>query len=317
MLERTVAIKGNLESQPSSLQSSLRDLDIVISKESSLSENSKSHGIMASDLAKFSDKPHQFSKHFLQNDPHNRKIKHHFLRTVSRVASALNEYIDDLRPTLRYHLKSEDWPYVRLEIKDINNAKTVREIFDKLQIEDCWLNTSVLVHLINAVSDHKSQEEAMHHLDLYHEYLCAFAKSVFLIYLPEQEVQSLQWSSRPHVLQGVTYEKDCQKFSVADLLREQEFLSQMFDIPPHLFKYLKASSTESTHILWALDISYRKAIHIMEMAKIMFWRLKEHYIIKIEIEGVFQLYLRGNHLPYFIEKALHQRQDLIGYTEVS
>ena len=317
MSESTVTIKGNLESQPSSVKSSMSDLDVVISEESSLSESFKSRRIMALDLDKGSDKPRQYSKRLLQSDSPDRLLKHRFHRTVSHVASALNKYIDDLRSTLRDHQKSEEWPYNRLEIEDINGAKTVKEIFDKLQIEDCWLNTSVLVHLANAVPNSKSRDKALQQLDSYHSYLLTFATSVLLMYIPQQELQSLNWNSRPSVVQGVTYEKDLEKFSVADLLKEQNFLSRIFRIPLEAFQFLKASSTESTRILWALDISYKKAIHILEMAKTMFWRLKEHYIIKIEIEGVFQLYLRGNHLPYFIEKALHQRQDLIGYTEVS
>ena len=313
-----MTIKGNLESQPSSVQSSMSDLDVGISEESSLSENFKSRRIMALDLDKGSDGPQQFSKRLLQSDPPDRLLKHRFHRIVSRVASALNEYIDDLRPTLRDHQKSEKWPYIRLEIEDIDEAETVKKIFDKLQIEDCWLNTSILIHLIDAIPDRKSRKKAFQYLDsYYHNHLRKFATSILLMYIPQQNLQSLKWNIGTNVVQGVTYEKDFEKFSVADLLKEQEFLSRIFHIPLEAFQFLKASSTESTRILWALDISYRKAIHIMEMAKTMFWRLKEHYIIKIEIEGVFQLYLRGNHLPYFIEKALHQRQDLIRYTEVS
>ena len=119
-----------------------------------------------------------YSETLKQSDPPDRILKDHFNRMLPRVASVLNEHIEDLKPTLRSHQKSDILPYNRLEIDEINKAKNVKEIFNKIQIEDCWFNTDVLVRLIHFVPDRKAKKKALHLLDAYHKKLEHFTKYI-------------------------------------------------------------------------------------------------------------------------------------------
>ena len=259
-----------------------------------------------------------YSETLKQSDPPDRILKDCFNRMLPHVASVLNEHMEDLKPALRSHQKSDKPPYNRLEIDEINKAKNVKEIFNKIQIEDCWLNTDVLVRLIDIVPDRKAQKKALKFLEAYHRKLKHFTQFILMKYIPTQKLQSLTWAGdkeSPYL--SCTFDEQFESFAIADLLKEQQFLSRIFKIPPQDFQYLYSKSA-STLILWALSIPHRKAYDMLKIAQRNFWQLKEHRIIKLEVKGMFQLYLRGKHLPYLIERALLQHnQDFIGRTEVS
>ena len=261
-----------------------------------------------------------YSETLMQSDPPDRILKDRFNQMLPLIAAVLNKHIEDLKPTLRSHQKSDKKPYDRLEIDDIDKAKNVMEIFNKIQIEDCWLNTDVLVRLINIVPKRKARKRAMCLLEAHHRRLKCFTQRMFMKYTPPQYLQSLTWDDEsdiesPHL--SATFDKEFENFSIAEFLKEQQFLSRMFRIPLQNFQYLYSRSA-STLIIWALSITYRKAYDILKQAERNFWQLKEHRIIKLEVKGMFQLYLRGKHLPYLIERALlQQNQDFIGRTEVS
>ena len=304
-------------SQPSSVQSSMSERD-VIEEEDTQSGSVGLQSLDALDARKPRRTAQSYSENLMQSDPPDRILKDCFNRMLPHVASVLNMYIDDLKPALRSHQKSDKQPYNRLEIDEINKAKDVKEIFNKIQIEDCWLNTDVLVRLIDIVPDRKAKKRAQHLLDAYHKKLKHFTKFILVKYTPAQKLQSLTWGGdieSPYF--SATFDKEFESFVIADLLKEQQFLSRIFKIPPQDFQYLYSKSA-STLILWALSIPHRKAYDILKIAERNFWQLKEHRIIKLEVEGMFQLYLRGKHLPYLIERALlQQNQDFIGRTEVS
>ena len=305
-------------SQPSSVQSSMSEQDVT--EEDTRSGSVGPQSLDTLDPRKPRCTPQSYCETLIQSDPPDRFLKHRFNQMLPLIAAILNKHIEDLKPTLRSHQKSDQKPYNRLEIDDIDKAKDVMEIFNKIQIEDCWLNTDVLVRLINIVPKKKAWKRAQRLLEAYHRRLKCFTCHIFLKYTPSQYLQSLTWDDEsdvepPHL--SATFDKEFESFSIADFLKEQQFLSRIFKIPLQNFQYLDSRSA-STLIIWALSIPNRKAYDILKQAERNFWQLKEHSIIKLEVEGMFQLYLRGKHLPYLIERALlQQNQDFIGRTEVS
>ena len=306
-------------SQPSSVQSSMSEQNIT-EEEDTRSGSVGPQSLDTSDPRKPRCTAQSYSETLMQSDPPDRILKDHFNQMLPRIAAVLNKHIEDLKPTLRSHQKSDNKPYDRLEIDDIDKAKNVMEIFNKIQIEDCWLNTDVLVRLINSVPESKTRKRALRLLEAHHRCMKCFTQRIFLKYTPPQYLQSLTWDDEsdvesPHL--RATFDKEFEKFSIEDFLKEKQFLSRMFRIPQQNFQYL-SSKSDSTLIIWALSIPNRKAYGILKQAERNFWQLKEHSIIKLEVEGMFQLYLRGKHLPYLIERALlQQNHDFIGRTEVS
>ena len=307
-------------SQPSSVQSSMSEQDVT-EEEDTRSGSVGPQSLDTLDPRKPRCTPQSYGETLIQSDPPDRFLKHRFNQMLPLIAAILNNHIEELKPTLRSHQKSDQKPYNRLEIDDIYKAKNMMEIFNKIQIEDCWLNTDVLVRLINIVPKKKACKRAQHLLEAYHRHLKCFTQHIFLKYTPPEYLQALTWDDKsdvelPHL--SATFDKEFESFSIAEFLKEQEFLSRIFKIPLQNFQYLDSARSASILITWALSIPNRKAYDILKQAERNFWQLKEHSIIKLEVEGMFQLYLRGKHLPYLIERALlQQNHDFIGRTEVS
>ena len=262
-----------------------------------------------------------YGERLSQAGPPDRCLKHDFHKMLVVVTEILNCFIDHLKPMLRDFTEKGKWPFNKLLLENIDEARSMSDIFTKIRIEKCWLNTEVLICLVDAVApslSDKVRKRVDFYLEDYNHKLGIFTHFVLLKHVPADELTcggTQNLAQTPNLL--VTSDKEYESFTVADLLDHKDFLCTCFDIPPEQFQYVESKATQSILVVWALVMPSSQAFCILDKAKMAFWQLKEHGIIKLEIEGMFQLCLRGNHLPYYIKEGFQWNQDFVRATEVS
>lgn len=291
-------------SAPISQRMNRGDCDLVDSRES--------RAVVALDLSK---SKLSYSERLFQACPPDLRLKLAFHKMLIIATKILNGFIDCLKPMLRDLKASNQWPFDNLLLEDIDRAQSMSDIFTIISIEKCWLNTEVLIHLVNALPP-KAAREAIQCLEDYNCKLGKFTCFVLAKHVPADELAcggTQAVAQMPNLF--VTYDEEYESFTVADLLEHQKFLRKTFGIPSKQFQYIESKATQSILVVWALLMPSSQAFCILDKAKMTFWQLKEHGIIKLEIEGMFQLCLWGNHLPYFIKKGFQWNQDFIQNTQ--
>ena len=258
------------------------------------------------------------SKRLSRRGPPDRSLKDDFHKMLIVVTEILNGFLEYLKPMLRDFMASNKWPFSNLVLVDIDGARSMSDIFNRIQVEKCWLNTDVLIRLVSVVAHYEPGQKASNCLEVYNRKLGEFTHFVLAKHVPADELtcggtQGL--AQMPNLF--VTFDEEYESFTVADLLEHKKFLCVCFNIPPEQFQYIESKATRSILVVWALIMPLSQAFCIQDKAKMAFWQLKEHKIMKLEIEGVFQLCLRGDSLPYFIKEGFQQNQDFIRSTQVS
>ena len=283
------------------------DCDLVDSRESP--------AIVALDLSK---SERSYGERLFQACPPDRRLKHAFHEMLVIATITLDGFITYLKPLLRDLKTSNQWPFDKLPLKEINGAKSMSDIFTIIEVENCWLNTEVLHRLISAIKSSEAGQKADQYLEDYNCKLGEFARFVLAKHVRAKELTcggTQAVAQKPKLL--ATCDKEYEHFTVADLLEHKDFLCESFNIPSEQFQYVESKATQSILVVWALLMPSSQAFCILDKAKMTFWQLKEHGIIKLEIEGMFQLCLRGNHLPYFIKEGFQWNQNFIRSTKVS
>ena len=224
--------------------------------------------------------------------------------------STLVTYVDTQR-----RLRNE--PFTSISQEEIRCCANVHELFDLLGFTEAWLNTGNFMNMLAAVPQ-QARDSAMYCMKVYHSIVREVCREVFLKNLPEAfhgELKAVKPSSFQSLI-TVTYKKDLKDFNLTDLLENREYLHRLLKIPLDCFEFLKAESTHSTTVYWAVDTIYTAhAIRDIQQGQI-FWLLMERGVIDFHIEGATHLSLRGRHVPQLIKNALLKNQNLIELTEV-
>ena len=208
-------------------------------------------------------------------------------------------------------------PFASINQEEIQHCKKVHQLFALLGFSKAWLNTGNFMNMLAAVR-RPARDSAMYCMKVYHSIVREVCREVFLKNLPEafhEELKAVKPSSFQSLI-TVTYKKDLKDFNLTDLLENREYLHRLLKIPLDCFEFLKAESTHSTTVYWAVDTIYTAhAILDIQQGQI-FWLLMERGVIDFHIEGATHLSLQGRHVPQLIKNALLKNQNLIELTQV-
>ena len=239
------------------------------------------------------------------------------------IANALDKQLDSIKYQVVVHCKQKRGPFRSVsEIDAIEFSPSAFAIMDELGILDRWLNTTLLRFFITLSRPGSAQRRiADYWLQQYTKVLRSFC-SGFLVTnlsdLPDEHQDQLRrgdLDNQGH--QGmlcVVYEHEFTTFTLADLLKEIDFLKEILQIPPGVIKYLQTLPSNSVAVYWLFDMSYA-ALIFFDVHQ-LFWPLLEHRVLSLELKNVMTVSLRGSHVPYLIRNALQSGQNLVQQTEV-
>ena len=242
-------------------------------------------------------------------------------RICQCIADTLDQELDGIRHRIAADCKRKLGPFkyvTRTQLNEIEDSQSALHLMEQLGILDRWLNTTLLRFFIS-LSRHGSpqRDEADYWLQQYLEVLSGFCSKFLVRNLPDKYHDKLRTPNvrqEHHRMLCVVYEHEFAQLTLADLLKESDFLQDTFGIPPDVMKYLQTIPSNSVAVYWLFDMSY--AAHVFFDVHQLFWPLLEHRIRSLKLKDVVTISLRGNHVPYLIKNALKTGQNLIQKTQV-
>ena len=242
-------------------------------------------------------------------------------RICQCIAQTLDKQLGDIKERIAVDCKQKLGPFKdvsKTQLDEIDRSSSAFRIMEHLGILDRWLNTARL-HYFISLSRHDSPQssKADYWLQQYREVVNDFCSEVLVKNLPDEYHKQLctrNTRQEHHRMLCVVYQHEFAKFTLADLLKELDFLAVALEIPPDVMKYLQTIPSNSIAVYWLFDMSY--AAQIFFDVHQLFWPLLEHRVLSLELKDVMTISLHGSHVSYLIKNALQTGQNLIQQTEV-
>ena len=247
-------------------------------------------------------------------------IKFLHSRVCQCIAHALDQELVGIRHRIIADCERKRGPFkdvTRSQLDAIEGSQSVFELMKHHGILDKWLNTTLLHFFISLSRRGSPQDEADYWLQQYLEILSGFCRKFLMRELPVEYCDQLRIPKihqEHHRTLRVVYDHMFAQFTLADLLKEIDFLQEALEIPADVMTYLQAIPSNSVAVYWLFDMSY--AAHSFFDVHQLFWPLLEHRVLSLELGDVMTISLRGNHVSYLIKNALQTGQNLIQQTKV-